>query len=199
MTIAGLLLAAGMGTRFGGDKLVAPFRRGMLGEHAALALAAVTDRRVAVCAAGSSLAAALEALGYRIMMNVRPEKGLSHSLAIGLAALDDAGAALVVLADMPNVTAAHLRALVAAFDGRAIIASGANGRRSPPAILPRDIWPALTVQSGDQGARPWLTKAQTIACPPEMLADVDTIGDLDQLARQRLPITLSGKSLPNTR
>lgn len=182
MKIAGLLLAAGAGSRFGGNKLEAEFRGEMLGIHAARALAEVTETLIAVCSPGSErLRTGLAALGYRIVDNPDPAAGMARSLALGLAALDDADGALVALADMPCIDARHLARLIAAFDGVSAVTSAAGSLRSPPAILARTVWSALIAQTGDRGARDLLRDAQAIETDPVTLADVDTVADLTRL------------------
>jgi molybdenum cofactor cytidylyltransferase len=182
MKIAGILLAAGAGTRFGGNKLEAGFRGEMLGMHAARALAGVTEMRIAVCSPGSQrLRAGLAALRYRIIDNPDPGAGMARSLALGLASLENVDGALVALADMPCIDANHLTRLIAAFDGVSAVASEAGSLRSPPAVVPRTAWLGLIAQTGDRGARDLLSGAQVVDTDTAMLADVDTAADLTRL------------------
>jgi molybdenum cofactor cytidylyltransferase len=64
-------------------------------------------------------------------------------------------AALVQLADMPWIGAAHIDRLIEAFDPRepAIVAPFRDGRRGHPVLWPRDLFSALGALSGDIGAR----------------------------------------------
>ena len=182
--LACVLLAAGSGTRFGGNKLEARLDGEPIGLHAARTLAtlgfswrfAVHDPR------HTTLAAGLSALGFTLIANEKPEAGQAHSLALGVAAASatPARALLVALGDMPMVEALHLRALIAqsAQHPDAVIASSAGMVRQPPALLPRSIWPQLLHGKGDQGARSWLQDAILVEASPAQLRDIDTLDDL---------------------
>jgi molybdenum cofactor cytidylyltransferase len=179
--VAAALLAAGAGTRFGGNKLEAMLGDEMLGLHAARTLVGLgCGHRFAIHdPAHGAFAHALNDLGFTCIDNVAPEKGLSHSLALAAnAALDtDATHMLVCLADMPFVTAQHLAALMGRR-GDQIIASAIGDVRLPPALFPRACWPDLIELTGDAGARPLLRDAIAIQGSSDMLADIDTRADL---------------------
>ena len=186
--IIGVLLAAGAGSRFGGDKLEALLGGMMIGEHSARALAACCcDWRVAVCGDDDSpLVAILETLDFTRIVNAQPEAGLSHSLSLGArqAMQYEADAMLVCLGDMPFVTTAHLDRLIAAFgsaEGQACIASQNDQIRMPPAIFPKSRFPELVALTGDQGARALLRDAIGVPTNPLLLGDIDTPGDLAAL------------------
>ena len=186
--IIGVLLAAGAGSRFGGGKLEAFLGGMMIGEHAARALAGCQcDWHVAVCGDDDSpLASMLEASGFTKIVNMQPEAGLSHSLALGArkAMQCEADAMLVCLGDMPFVTTAHLDRLIAAFgsaEGQACVASQNDQIRMPPAIFPKSHFPDLLALTGDQGARLQLRDAIGVPTDLLLLADIDTRGDLAAL------------------
>ncbi len=175
--IAGILLAAGLGSRFGGRKLEADLRGTPLGLHAAEALAQSSGPLFAVISAASAnLRGALVALGYTVIDNDDPAAGLSRSLALGLtqAQTTGANAALICLADMPGVTPAHLARVIGAYQQSAMaVASASADRRSPPALFPRSNWPELMSLTGDQGARAYLNAATPVAASDDILFDVD--------------------------
>lgn len=186
--IIGVLLAAGAGSRFGGDKLEAFLGGMMIGEHSARALAACQcNWHVAVCGDGDSpLVSMFERLGFARIVNVRPEAGLAHSLSLGARqAMDrEAEAMLVCLGDMPFVTTAHLDRLITAFgsaEGQACIASQNDQIRMPPAIFPKSRFPELLALTGDRGARLLLRDAIGVPTDPLLLGDIDTPGDLAAL------------------
>ncbi len=183
--IIGVLLAAGVGSRYGGDKLEALLGGMMIGEHAARALAAChCDWHAVICGEGDNqFASMLEALGFARIVNARSANGLSYSLALGAhkAMQCEAEAMLVCLGDMPFVTTAHLDRLIAAFglaEGQACIASQNDQIRMPPAIFPKSRFPELLALTGDQGARLLLRDAIGVPTDPGLLADIDTPGDL---------------------
>jgi molybdenum cofactor cytidylyltransferase len=182
--LTGLLLAAGLGSRFGGGKLAAELGGIPLALHAARTLAGEAKWLVAVCnPANAALNASIAALGYQIIENNEPEHGLSRSLALGAAVARGDGL-LVCLADMPRVTAAHLAKLRLAFDASgwdAIIATSCEETRSPPALFPRAIWDQLATMTGDKGARDLLRTGVPVEADPDMLIDIDTQADLAEI------------------
>ncbi len=179
--LAGVLLAAGRGRRFGGNKLEAMFEGKMLGMHAAATLARVGCGWLFAVhdPAHAGLAAALDAQGFALIANDDADRDLSHSLAlaIGAARATEATALLVCLGDMPFVTAAHLCAVIAAGKDR-VVASALGDTRMPPALLPRSCWPALATQTGDIGARTLSGDATLVRASAALLADIDTQADL---------------------
>lgn len=178
--IAVALLAAGLGERFGSDKLLAEFESKPLGLKSARTLIDLPfARHIAVCRSDSELAGHYKNLGFNIVANDQPGTGQAHSLhlAVRAAMMSDAKALLVALADMPFVSSAHLMALVAGYDG-AVTASTDGHSSMPPAIFPRDTWPDLLATSGDTGARALLKVAKLVAAPEGQLRDIDTPADL---------------------
>lgn len=175
-----VLLAAGRSTRFGeDDKLMAPLGGQPLYRHAVDAVASVDFLGRVVVTSGTSVALGGE--GYERVINPAPERGLSGSLTLGVGAARRLGAAamLVMLADMPFVTPAHVRALFAAADGPgAVVASGDGARTSPPALFAAGRFAELGQLSGDRGARALLGTAALVTTTAHMLADIDTPADL---------------------
>jgi molybdenum cofactor cytidylyltransferase len=185
--IAAVLLAAGAGSRFGGNKLEANFRGAMLGTWAALTMTGMAFRWTFAVhdPANAKLAAALHAMGLTLIANDDPKRGLSSSLAcaVDAAQATDAEALMILLADMPQVTAEHFTALIAARTANpdAIIASESAGIPMPPAIFPRSSWPQLIAGQGDTGARAFLHNAVRVSADPAMMIDIDTVADLERL------------------
>lgn len=130
-----------------------------------------------------------------VPVQVRPNpgfaSGMAGSLQQGLASLpDEAGAALVVLADQPLVGPELLRQVMQA--GRHACAAACrypDGHPGPPCLLKRKLWPKVMNLQGDQGARTVLRelggRLALVACPPVELLDVDTPEQLAE-ARARL-------------
>ena len=115
--------------------------------------------------------------------------GLSASLRAGLAAVP-AGvpAALVVLGDMPLVTAGSIDRLIDAYDpdeGRSIVAPVHDGRLGNPVLWDRRYFPAMMALTGDNGARALLKQhAEAVAELPlddTVLRDFDTVESLADL------------------
>jgi CTP:molybdopterin cytidylyltransferase MocA len=179
VTVAPVVLAAGLGTRFDGDtpKLLAPFRGRPLAAWALDAAATVGPPIVVV---GETDLTAVLPPGSVVVVNPDPGGGQATSLALGLEAVAAAGhdAAVVGLADQPLVPAAAWQR-VAASDADLATASF-RGRRRPPVRLGRAVW-RLVPTEGDEGARALMRErpdlVTEIPCEGEP-ADVDTVEDL---------------------
>lgn len=185
--IGAVLLAAGRSRRFGDDdKLLAPFADAPLALHAAARIAELAlGRRIAVCSDGeAALAQKLAALDFEIIVNPDPAAGLSRSLACGIAevARGREAAALVMLADMPCVTTAHLRALFARFDPlHSPVVASTNGHAAmPPALFARSLFDRLQASVGEVGGKALLDGAALVTASPLELADIDRPEDLQR-------------------
>jgi molybdenum cofactor cytidylyltransferase len=177
-----VLLAAGRSLRFGDtDKLAAPLDGMPLAFHIVRTLAPMPfAARIAVT---SGTALDFGAQGYAVVGNPDPAAGLSRSLAIGIGAARAAGAAaaLVILADMPRVGAAHVARLLTLRGPDALAASTDGARPSPPALFGASHFVTLERLTGDAGARALLGAATLVRAAPGELADVDTPEDLARL------------------
>lgn len=178
MTTAALLLAAGGGTRFGGDghKLLAPFRGRPLVAWA-LEAASVLDELIVVTGAVDLPLST----GVREVRNERWAEGQATSLAAGLDAAAGHDAVVVGLGDQPLIPADAWR-LVAAATSSPIAVATYGGARRNPVRLAAEVWP-LVPREGDEGARSLLRGrpdlVTEVACPGDP-ADVDTQEDLTQ-------------------
>lgn len=180
MTHCGLLLAAGSSRRFGtGDKLLALLGGRPLITYATDAICgARLDRRVAVIS-NPELRPWLT--GFEIVEIAAATQ--SDSLLAGLAAAGECDRLLVSLADMPLVTAPLLERVLHTATDDCPAASVDNGPPMPPACFPRGWLGRLRSVREDRGAgrllRELPPEAQVAA--PGVLADIDTIAQLDQL------------------
>lgn len=178
MRTAGLVLAAGAGTRFGGPK--APVRVG--GER-------LVDRAVRnLCEAGVDpvlvvLGAWLgEVPGARVIVNPHWQAGMGSSLKAGLSVLSghdftDVEAVIVTLVDLPGLTSSAIQR-VTEHPGEIVVASY-DGERGHPVKFARSHWEgvAATAQA-DAGARAYLRQRADIALVE--VGDVATRDDVDR-------------------
>lgn len=180
--IGGVLLAAGAGSRFsaagGGIKLLAPVAGRPLVEWAlaALAGAPLGDRVIVLGAHAGELLAATDLQGARPVRNEHWERGMASSLQIGLAALDPAcTAAVVVLGDGPRLAAEAIRRVADAAEGaEGVIAATYDGERSGhPVAIPRALWGRLP-ETGEEGARALGKPSVLVDC-----SDLPAPGDAD--------------------
>ncbi|MBL8502311.1 MAG: molybdopterin-binding/glycosyltransferase family 2 protein [Rhodocyclaceae bacterium] len=157
--VAALVLAAGQSSRMGGaNKLLADVGGvPMLLRAANAALASKAASVTVVLGHEAERAEALLA-DRRVTLVRNPDfaEGLSTSLRAGIAALPaEAEAVVVLLADMPRISAVQVDRLIDAFERRqpAIVVPQHNGRRGNPILWPRAFFASMQGLSGDQGAR----------------------------------------------
>jgi molybdenum cofactor cytidylyltransferase len=187
-----VILAAGAGRRFGGGKLTTPLRGRPLVAYAldvagrAWAAGLLTDLHAVVAPGDEAVAALARNVGAAAVVNETPEQGLSSSLRCGLAALGDAGAAIVLLGDQPLVRLDVRAVLVAAWHERLGIlirpryAEGA-GEPSHPVLLDRSVWPLADRLEGDAGLGTLLPAGAAGVAVIDVAGrnpDVDTPADL---------------------
>jgi CTP:molybdopterin cytidylyltransferase MocA len=195
--VAAILLAAGAGSRFGGDKLLAPFDGRPLIETTLENLrGAPVEEAVAVLGSDAGgLRGICASHGVRAVENPGWRRGQSTSVLAGLRAVR-AGtrAAVVLLADQPFVGAEAVERLVTAFEeGAEVAVATYDGRRRNPVLFSRSVWPLLEEElSGDEGARGLLQRRPglVVEVPCDGVAhpaDVDTRRDLRRLGKMRGP------------
>jgi molybdenum cofactor cytidylyltransferase len=132
--------------------------------------------------AAEAVRASLVGLDLEFAHNADHESGMASSLRTGLAALPaDTDAVVVVLGDMPFVSAAHIDRLIAAFDPLRgnIVVPMKDGRRGNPIVWPRAFFKEMQQVQGDVGARELLQRhadrVDVVAFDDDAIfADVDT-------------------------
>jgi molybdenum cofactor cytidylyltransferase len=188
--VAGLVLAAGAGTRFGGaeSKLLADLDGRPVLEWAVAAPCAVAALSRVVVVLGSRADQVLARVDFGRAEPVVCdgwEAGQSASLQCGLEALagvDGVDRVLVTLGDQPGLTSAVVERFVSEPGGtRAVF----NGRPGHPVVLGAAQIEALRLVQGDQGARGLLGGGPTVEvghlCSGR---DVDTPEDLEALRHE---------------
>jgi CTP:molybdopterin cytidylyltransferase MocA len=161
MTVAGLLLAAGAGRRYGMPKALVRLGGRLLVERAAETLReGGCDPVIVVLGAAADRVRAEALLGTAVVVD-NPEwpSGMGSSLSRGLLATPHSGvdAAVVLLVDLPGVTPAAVRRVAALASPDALVMAGYGTRRGHPVLLGRDHWPGVAAAAtGDVGARPYL-------------------------------------------
>jgi CTP:molybdopterin cytidylyltransferase MocA len=183
--VAAVLLAAGESRRFGSPKQLALLEGRTLLEHV-LELARTADLRpvVAVVPVWLTRPAAMDAPELVWVRNPNPERGMSHSLRLGFAALPpEVGAAVILLGDQPGVPVSHLEAILAARGTHPFVASADGDLRMPPVLVERTHFGVLEAAYGDTGLREVLRGSGDVTNVPlpRPLVDVDTPADLHEL------------------
>lgn len=189
-TVAAVILAAGRGSRFGGDvakPCVVVDGRPMVSWVQDAAVGAGLGPVVLVVGHGASQVRALAAPGVEVVENPDPDAGIASSLHVALEWLAARGivhAAVVGLADQPWVRADAWARVAAAYDaGAALAVATYDGVRANPVLLARDIWPEALALRGDEGARQLMRRLPAAEVDCSGLGDphdVDTPADLDR-------------------
>lgn len=195
-----LLLAAGEGRRFGGQKLLRPHRGRPLVAYALDILAQARDEGliaggVAVLPdRNSALRQLARDRGLRAIHNPEPGLGCAHSLRLGFAALEtltlvpDPAAALVLCGDQPRIPDGVIRRMADLWraGGTPVVQPAYGGGASPgyPLLIDRSTWHLAATLEGDDGlgvalrSRPEMVTSLAVdAVNP----DIDTPDDLAQL------------------
>jgi CTP:molybdopterin cytidylyltransferase MocA len=187
VTVAGILLAAGNGSRLGQPKATVQLAGSTLAERGVALLREGGTGPVIVVTG----AVPVEIPGVLAVHNRDWLTGMGSSLVTGLRALAsaDAGAAVIALADQPLVGAEAVRRLIAAYSGGATVAVAAyDGKPRNPVLIARVHWPAvIELATGDAGARPFLRARPDLVTVVEC-GDTGTPDDVDtpeDLARVR--------------
>ena len=189
-SVAAVVLAAGESRRFGSPKQLAVLEGRTLLEHVLeLARAAALEPVVAVVPVWLTRPAAMDAEELHWLRNPEPERGMSHSLRLGFAALPPhATAAVILLGDQPRLPQGHLPAIVRARGSAPIIATHHAGVLSPPLLVERSAFGLVAEARGDAGLRAILAARPDLVGRvelPEALGDVDTPQDLRGLQDER--------------
>ena len=193
MTVVGILLAAGSGSRFGGDKLLAPLARETLlvpagtplGVASCRHLRAAMPRVVVVVRPGDqALIDALTPCDVEIVECARADEGMGASLACGVTATPDADGWVIALADMPWIAPSTMTLVAEALaNGAEIAAPAYRGERGHPVGFARIYGSELGALDGDEGARQIVRANDDCVMlidvdDPGILRDVDTCSDL---------------------
>jgi nicotine blue oxidoreductase len=193
--VAGLVLAAGGGSRFGRPKAEVEVGGRRLVDLAVQACV-VAGLDPVVVVLGAVWPTSLEAVerqdgdsaDIRLVDNTDWASGMASSLRAGLAAVGEdlaIDAVVVTLVDTPGVGAGHLRRICSALrEGATAVVATYEGNARTPVGLTRQVWADVThTVAGDQGARTWLRAHPQLVTEAECAdlgswTDIDTPADL---------------------
>jgi len=130
----------------------------------------------------------LTGLSCRPVVNPDYARGVNASLRAGIAALPDgARAAVVMLADMPFVTARMVETLVERYRRSAapLVISDYAGVNAPPMLYDRSLFGELGSMEGEgcgkQVVKRHRSEAEVVSWPAEALTDVDVPEDYERV------------------
>ena len=189
MNVAGIVLAAGSSTRMGRNKLLLELDGETVVQRAArTAIDAGLDPVIVVTGhAHEEVAAQLHVFAVTTVVNAEHDSGQHTSVAAGVAALGDCDAAIVMLADMPFVTATMLRHVATRYreSGAPLVVSRYGGDvTAPPMLYDRSLFGELMrmdARCGRQVVRRHRREAVEVDWPAEALRDLDRPADLEAI------------------
>ena len=196
--VAGVLLAAGQGSRFGRPKALVELDGQTLAERGVATLLAGGADPILVVTGAAQVALAPEHEVHTVY-NGEWRTGMGSSLRAALRSpvlSQDVGAVVVALADQPLVGAKAVARLIAAYRSGASVAVAAyDGQPRNPVLLAREHWAeVIATATGDQGARAFLRARPDLVTLVECgdagrPDDIDTPADLDRITgRYRRPL-----------
>ncbi|MGK5112375.1 nucleotidyltransferase family protein [Geodermatophilus sp. CPCC 205506] len=160
--VAGLVLAAGGGRRYGMPKALVEYEGSLLVERAVATARAVCDPVLVVLGARAvDVWRTADLDGATVLANRDWETGMASSLRTGLEGLRGwpgrIEAALVLLVDMPGMTTVALERLASHAAPDALAIATYDGVRGHPVLLGREHWAGVAeTATGDEGARRYL-------------------------------------------
>ena len=152
---------------------------------------ALKASRTLVVTGCDEIARLAEGQGFGVLLNDAPQLGQSHSIRLGVLAMQDMDAVLLMVCDQPQLTGASLERLVQCFEdsSRGIACLRDSTHSGNPAIFSRRCFAELLKLEGDRGAKGVLRAheddllvVKTIR--PDELADADMPETLEAMRRQ---------------
>jgi molybdenum cofactor cytidylyltransferase len=189
--LAAVVLAAGRATRMGENKLLVEVDGvPLLLRVVNAALASLAERVVVVTGNDAArIEQLLSGKDVSLIHNSEYATGLSSSLRKGLDALpEEIDGAMVLLGDMPLLTAGHLDRILSRFDPAhpEILVPEWRGLQGNPVVWPRAFFPEMRKLSGDRGAKGLLRKFSSQIekvrfGDDAVMIDIDKSDDLSRL------------------
>lgn len=153
LRIGCVVMAAGNASRFGANKLARTFGGKSLIRRALEAVPAEAFAQVAVVTQYPEVMALAAEFGFQAIENPHPERGVSHTIRLGLSSMAACDGVLFQVADQPLLrreTVAKAAALWREHP-EAIVALGHSGQRGNPCLFPARFFPELMALEGDRG------------------------------------------------
>ena len=183
-----VILAAGAGTRFGGNKLNALVKNRPLYEYTLDRVQAFGAFPSFIVTGSEEIAQEAEKRGITPVWNKEPEKGISLSLVLGLKkALEcrpDLRGVMFSVCDQPGLDTSTMQQIfcTASLHPGSIVCAGNSGRTGNPVCWDAGFFPELLALTGDEGGRQIMRKhkekVRIIQVDPEELKDIDRREDL---------------------
>lgn len=182
-----VILAAGAGTRFGGDKLRVPVRNRPLYLHTLERMLSF-GFPVYIVTGNEEIAESAQSMGVKTVWNREPEKGISRSLILGLDKVledgPDTEGVLFSVCDQPCMETSTVQRIfhTAARHRGSIVCAGSGTRTGNPVCWDKRFFGELLALIGDEGGRQVIKRhrdrLRIVQADPEELKDIDRREDL---------------------
>ena len=186
-----IILAAGLGKRFGGEKLFAQIGGSPLIAWALNTIPAEAFRQVAVVSCDERILDLARKWRFLPVENTDPEEGISRSIRLGMDALDPCDAILFMVGDQPFLKTERILQMLAEaqkYPG-SIIALSQHGESGNPVLFPAEFFEELRALQGDRGGktvmRKYPSRQRLIEASREELLDVDTPEMLQEIQKRK--------------
>lgn len=181
-----IVMASGLGKRFGADKLMADFCGKPLAAHA---MDAIPEgiARARVVTRSERVAELARARGLGVILHSLPD--ISDTVRLGVQAMEGMDGCFFLVADQPALKRATLERMMAAFceDPTRIVRAAFGGAPGNPVLFPAALFGELARLSPGEGGGQVARRHAALIRPVEAidareLADVDTPQALEALA-----------------
>ena len=179
MQIGCIVMAAGMGARFGGNKLEKEWQGKTLIHHALDAVPTEKLSAVVVVTQYENIVKLAKEFGLTPIINSHPEMGQSHTIQLGVRALQACDALLFQVADQPMLRRESVAQLVDFYcrHPNHIVGLSHSGQRGNPCIFPSRFFPELMKIDGDHGGNVVIRQHESQLLLYEV--SVDELRDVD--------------------
>lgn len=192
LRIGCVLLAAGEGKRFGGNKLMADFHGKPILEHVLAALPKDVFCCSVIVGANEKRIELANKYGIDGVINDKPEEGVARSIRMGIEKIsDDVDGCMFLVCDQPMLKSDTLSGMVRNYTKNTILALSTRGKRGNPVIFPQYLLKELSSLEVQQTGVDVINEHVRILKLYDIdegieLMDIDTKGDLQTLNKDIL-------------
>jgi molybdenum cofactor cytidylyltransferase len=182
-----VILAAGAGRRFGGDKMLAHIDGVPMIRVVAMAYAELCGEVSVVIPADPRLRDALDGVAAEIIVNEGASEGIASSIRLAIDHSMRYPAVMIALGDEPRVDRALVtRVMQLWHETRApVVVPRYNGDPGHPVLFDKAVYPELLKLQGDRGAKGLIEQYGSRVLAVDQIGDrpvdVDTVDDLKRL------------------
>lgn len=182
MKINLVILAAGKSSRFPTNKLLYKLQGKTIVQHTLEKGLQLPFHKRVIVTQYKEIEEYAKHYGYQIIRNQQPEKGIAHSMKLGLQACMDSDYTMFLVADQPWLKVKTLQTMLDSCDHEHIICASYQGQCRNPIVFPSYLYEELLTLHGDKGGsqllHQYVNKIMKIACRKEEVHDIDTIEDV---------------------